>query len=161
MSFFLGRKQILKLLLHIQREFNNCEPHHVFNGLYITDYCVWIQTVPEKLLLSLSEEIAHCQLSKENMELDLLQLESNIADCADEDTSCDSDDSSSSDSTSGDSDSQGPDSDDSESVESLNHVQYEASVVKMKAADECNSVSKVVVLEDELAKLGLEEAPAT
>lgn len=75
MTFSLGKKQILKCLLHIKREFNNSEPYHVLNDLYITDYCVWIQAVSHNALQSLSEQISNCAISKESVQLGLEQLE--------------------------------------------------------------------------------------
>ena len=75
MVLSLGKKQIVKCLLHIQRQFNNCEPYHVLNMLYITDYCVWVQTLSEKTFTSLSQYVSNVRLSKADLRLNLLEVE--------------------------------------------------------------------------------------
>ena len=100
----LGRKQVLKCLLYVQKQFNNTESYHIHNSLYITDYCVWIQTVPESALQSLSNKIKHCQLNKQDLHLGICELEQKFLDDSESE-----EESSSSDVTSSD-----VDSDDSE-----------------------------------------------
>ncbi|XP_067935579.1 protein SHQ1 homolog [Watersipora subatra] len=84
----LGRKHVVKCLLSIHRLFNNNEPYHVLNDLYITDYCTWIQTVSNDTLMSLSNQIRCCHLSKDDLGLDLLAVEESSSD----DGSCDTED---------------------------------------------------------------------
>lgn len=51
---FTGKKQILKSLLEVYTLFNMSEPRYVLNQLYIRDYCIWIQRVPDSKIKSLS-----------------------------------------------------------------------------------------------------------
>lgn len=71
----LGRKQILKCLLYVHKQFNNTESYYIHNSLYITDYCVWIQTVSDSTLRSLANKIKHCHLEKDDVLLNISTLE--------------------------------------------------------------------------------------
>lgn len=42
---FLGRRCILKCFLHLHRIFEHSDQHYILNKLFITDYCVWLQSV--------------------------------------------------------------------------------------------------------------------
>ena len=55
--FFKGRCHILKCLLDIRQLLYSGDDHYILNDLYITDYCVWIQSVrsESKLFVQLRE----------------------------------------------------------------------------------------------------------
>ena len=92
MTLCMGRRQVLKCLLYVQRTFNNTEPYHILNTLYIADLCVWIQTLSESTLKDLAEQLHCCQVSKDDVQLNLLTLEASYTDDqldSDDDTSCD------------------------------------------------------------------------
>lgn len=40
-----GRRRLLRCLLEIQCLLMDTESRYILNDLYVTDYCVWIQTV--------------------------------------------------------------------------------------------------------------------
>jgi len=71
----LGRKQVLKCLLEIQRQLNASESYYILNQLYVTDYCVWIQRVKEQRLFSLADSIRKVKLNKDDVGLELVELE--------------------------------------------------------------------------------------
>ncbi|KAB7498414.1 Protein SHQ1-like protein, partial [Armadillidium nasatum] len=71
----LGRKQVLKCLLEIHSMFNNYEPYYILNQLYITDYCVWIQTIKEEKLKKLTDALKQVSIAKEELGLELPDLE--------------------------------------------------------------------------------------
>lgn len=71
----LGHKQVLKCLLEIQRIFNSSEPRYLLNQLYITDYCVWIQKVKDNKLMSLADSLRKVKLEKDDVGLELHELE--------------------------------------------------------------------------------------
>nr|KAG5704890.1 hypothetical protein BaRGS_003873 [Batillaria attramentaria] len=52
------------------------DPRYIFNDLYITDYCVWIQSADTKRLKSLAEKMAETKLSKSDVGFELEELES-------------------------------------------------------------------------------------
>ena len=43
-TFILGKQQVLRCLLDIHKILGESYPRYILNDLYITDYCVWIQT---------------------------------------------------------------------------------------------------------------------
>ncbi|XP_060574596.1 protein SHQ1 homolog [Ruditapes philippinarum] len=54
----LGRRSVLKVLLEIRGILMDQDCRYVLNDLYITDYCVWIQSASEKKLQSLWEALS-------------------------------------------------------------------------------------------------------
>ncbi|KAK7073989.1 Hsp90 cochaperone shq1, partial [Halocaridina rubra] len=68
-------KQVLKCLLEIQRIFNSSEPRYLLNQLYITDYCIWIQRVKDNKLISLADSLRKIKVKKEDLCLELEELE--------------------------------------------------------------------------------------
>lgn len=73
-----GKKCTLKCLLKIHELLNRTvDLRYILNDLYITDYCVWIQTVSDKSLNNLGESIkqAVTEISKEDVGLDIVLLE--------------------------------------------------------------------------------------
>lgn len=73
--FHLGRNQILKSLLEVHRLLGADEPHYILNELYITDYCIWLQAQPHKKIKLLASAVDKVEIFKEDMELDLEELE--------------------------------------------------------------------------------------
>lgn len=71
----LGKKQVLRSLLEIQRLLNASEGYYLLNQLYVTDYCVWIQSVKEQRLFSLADSIRKVKLNKDDVGLELVELE--------------------------------------------------------------------------------------
>lgn len=72
----LGKKYIIKRFCEIHGMFNNsCEPRYILNQLYIKDYLIWLQQINESLIELLDSLIANIQPSKEEMALDLVELE--------------------------------------------------------------------------------------
>ncbi|XP_006608782.1 protein SHQ1 homolog isoform X1 [Apis dorsata] len=71
----LGKKYIIKCFCEIHNLFNNsCEPRYILNQLYIKDYLIWLQQINESLIESLESLIIFLP-SKEDMQLDLVELE--------------------------------------------------------------------------------------
>ncbi|XP_076105320.1 protein SHQ1 homolog [Mytilus galloprovincialis] len=71
-----GRQTLLKCLLDIHRCFSETYPHYLLNDLYITDYCVWIQSADSKQIQSLTDAIQKLNLKKVDVGLDLSLIES-------------------------------------------------------------------------------------
>ena len=71
-----GRTFVIKCFLDIHKLFNESGDYrYIFNNLYITDYCVWLQTVNEQTFKSLANAIKKMSLNKETIGLDLKLLE--------------------------------------------------------------------------------------
>lgn len=77
--FNCGKERILKFLLDIHKCFSKSYPCYLLNDLYITDYCVWIQSADSKQLQSLTEAIQKCHIKKIDLGLDLPSIESQTA----------------------------------------------------------------------------------
>ncbi|CAD6208199.1 GSCOCG00010451001-RA-CDS [Cotesia congregata] len=72
----LGKKFVVKRLCEVYDLFNNSyEPRYVLNQLYIRDYLIWLQQAPENVLDSLVEELEAVEIKKEDLGLDLVELE--------------------------------------------------------------------------------------
>ncbi|XP_008560549.1 protein SHQ1 homolog [Microplitis demolitor] len=72
----LGKKFIVKRLCEIYDLFNNSyEPRYVLNQLYIRDYLIWLQQVPESVIESMAGELETVGIKKEDVGLDLVELE--------------------------------------------------------------------------------------
>lgn len=58
--------------------------HYLINDLFITDYCCWIQQIKPNLFSSLAEYCSKClkKLEKDQMALDLKQIEKNATNLA-------------------------------------------------------------------------------
>ncbi|KAI8928564.1 SHQ1 protein-domain-containing protein [Entophlyctis helioformis] len=61
----LGRRAILKALLHIKRLLEHDEVTFVLDRVWVTDYCVWIQHASDKRLRQLASELHHFQVTKD------------------------------------------------------------------------------------------------
>lgn len=55
-----GKRVVLRALLELYRITEKSETQYLLNALYIQDYCVWIQGVPDELLLRTGSELARC-----------------------------------------------------------------------------------------------------
>jgi len=73
----LGKAAILKSLLSIMPAMNSTPGHYIFNQLYLSDYTIWVQTLPESHMVALAGAIARVldKVTKEEIGLDLLELE--------------------------------------------------------------------------------------
>ena len=73
-----GKTCLLKCLLKTHHLLNHTvDSRYILNDLYLTDYCVWIQTVTEKTLKALADsmEATVPKLTKEEIGFDILLLE--------------------------------------------------------------------------------------
>ncbi|XP_076452080.1 protein SHQ1 homolog [Babylonia areolata] len=70
-----GKKVLLKCLLDIHSCMIVSDPRFIFNDLYITDYCVWIQSARSKHIQSLATALQILAVSKKDVGLDLEELE--------------------------------------------------------------------------------------
>ncbi|XP_035675864.1 protein SHQ1 homolog [Branchiostoma floridae] len=70
-----GRRRILRCLLHIHSLLSADDNKYLLNDLYITDYCVWVQTAGDKVFCSMALALTEIHLSKSEMNLDLEELE--------------------------------------------------------------------------------------
>uniref|UniRef100_A0A0L8GX17 Protein SHQ1 homolog n=1 Tax=Octopus bimaculoides TaxID=37653 RepID=A0A0L8GX17_OCTBM len=61
--FNSGQLHILKCLLEVKELMQEYNLNHILNDLYITDYCVWIQTACAKQLQSLATELSKVRIS--------------------------------------------------------------------------------------------------
>ncbi|OWA54022.1 Protein SHQ1-like protein [Hypsibius exemplaris] len=74
--FSLGRRALLKCLLTIRKLCAGTqENRYILNDLYITSYCVWIQTVQEAAVREICLEMAGLKFEKPEMDLDLVDTE--------------------------------------------------------------------------------------
>ena len=73
----VGKAAILKSLLHILASFSETEGYYVLNQLYIEDYAVWIQSVPDAHIESLTVALRKVLLAvtKADVDLELEELE--------------------------------------------------------------------------------------
>eukprot|EP01133_Synstelium_polycarpum_P001139 gene1139-1301_t len=62
--FQLGKRCLLKSLLHIRRCLESHETKYYLNRLYIDDYCVWLQYASKKKLKSLRNKLAAFTIEK-------------------------------------------------------------------------------------------------
>ncbi|XP_054719835.1 protein SHQ1 homolog [Uloborus diversus] len=74
----LGRKYIIKCLLGTHQMFCASDPRYILNDLYITDYCVWLQTksCSTQRLVPLAEALGKVLLTKGDIGLNLVDIES-------------------------------------------------------------------------------------
>ncbi|KAK9309721.1 hypothetical protein QLX08_000713 [Tetragonisca angustula] len=72
----LGKKYIIKRFCEVHSLFNNSyEPRYILNQLYIKDYLIWLQQINESLIESLESLISNIEPSKNDMQLELAELE--------------------------------------------------------------------------------------
>uniref|UniRef100_K1QHE0 Protein SHQ1 homolog n=1 Tax=Magallana gigas TaxID=29159 RepID=K1QHE0_MAGGI len=75
-----GKQQVLKCLLDIHSILGSSYPRYILNDLYITDYCVWVQTISNKRLKTLASALEKRTISKEDVGFELEFIETNSAD---------------------------------------------------------------------------------
>ncbi|XP_063953508.1 protein SHQ1 homolog [Lytechinus pictus] len=71
----LGRNQVLKCFFEIHKLLSNDEPRYILNDLYISDYCVWLQSISNERFSDLEQQIGEVKLEKKDIGLDLDDLE--------------------------------------------------------------------------------------
>ena len=93
--FRMGRRAVLRCLLDVRRVLKFSEAKYLLNDIFITDYCVWIQSVPDMHIEALARKLETITLEKEDIGLPLLAVEEIVSAEADEggaDGELDSDD---------------------------------------------------------------------
>jgi len=72
-----GNIPTIQALLALSESFTETPGYYIFNQLYLSPYCTWLQTVPPSHLSSLASTISSSldKLSKASLELDLEELE--------------------------------------------------------------------------------------
>uniref|UniRef100_A0A0N5AA30 Protein SHQ1 homolog n=1 Tax=Syphacia muris TaxID=451379 RepID=A0A0N5AA30_9BILA len=71
-----GRVQMLHCLTDIKTILSTSgEFRYLLNDLYITDYCIWIQSVDDSILEKLGKEVNAVEIDKRELGLDLEELE--------------------------------------------------------------------------------------
>ena len=81
-----GRRWILRCLLQTLNIFQCDENKYILNDLYIKDYCIWIQTVKKKHLLSLANEISKLKVTPNDVDLNLEDVEKEFVKTVQENT---------------------------------------------------------------------------
>ncbi|XP_011871376.1 PREDICTED: protein SHQ1 homolog isoform X2 [Vollenhovia emeryi] len=72
----LGRKYIVKRFCEIHSLFNESyEMRYVLNQLYIIDFLIWLQTLPESVIESLHSALSEIHPNKASMGFHLIELE--------------------------------------------------------------------------------------
>lgn len=102
--FALGKRAVLKCLLDCREVLMHDEVRHCLVDLYLTDYCVWIQSVPDKAFAALTTRVQRIDVMKDDVGWPLEQIEAIVdndddAECTESDpantSGTDSDDNSS------------------------------------------------------------------
>uniref|UniRef100_A0A915BFB1 Protein SHQ1 homolog n=1 Tax=Parascaris univalens TaxID=6257 RepID=A0A915BFB1_PARUN len=71
-----GRSAILHCLTDIREVFaTSGEFRYLFNDLYMTDYCIWIQCTSDELIEWLKNEVLQVELQKNDVQLELEEVE--------------------------------------------------------------------------------------
>ena len=70
-----GKKPILKCLLCVYDCILHNDLYYIFNDMYIVDYCIWIQSVRSEIIESLVGSLKLLRVTKEDIALDLVDLE--------------------------------------------------------------------------------------
>eukprot|EP01041_Mallomonas_annulata_P000916 gene916-1779_t len=75
----LGKRTVLRALLHIHRLFSHTSTHYLLNKLYIDDYCIWIQNVSDGVCESIGNEYNKIKknIKKGDLNLNLINIENN------------------------------------------------------------------------------------
>ena len=75
----LGRRAVLRCLLDMQSVFERDESRHVLNAIYITDYCVWVQSVEDGVFVRLGESLAGLEMERASTGWPLAAIEEIMA----------------------------------------------------------------------------------
>ncbi|VDN04838.1 unnamed protein product [Thelazia callipaeda] len=71
-----GRLSLLRCLIDVHMIFSKSgDFRYLLNDLFITDYCLWLQFVPDTVLGWLSSEVMQLKLTKNDMQLGLEEVE--------------------------------------------------------------------------------------
>mmetsp|Transcript_86908 Transcript_86908/g.130317 ORF Transcript_86908/g.130317 Transcript_86908/m.130317 type:complete len:258 (+) Transcript_86908:150-923(+) len=81
--FSKGKRFVLKAALAAKNMLQFSEFYAHFNNLYLNDYCVWIQSVPTKLISGLAAKLKEISFSKSSVGWDLNLLETTAQELAD------------------------------------------------------------------------------
>uniref|UniRef100_A0A915Q558 Protein SHQ1 homolog n=1 Tax=Setaria digitata TaxID=48799 RepID=A0A915Q558_9BILA len=74
--FNKGRVSLLQCLADIHAILSTSGDYrYLLNDLFVTDYCLWIQLVPDGILSWLHNELSHINLSKNDVQLNLEEIE--------------------------------------------------------------------------------------
>lgn len=82
--FALGRMSLLKCLLEVHQCMNKGDMHYILNDLYVTDYCLWLQSCSDKIISSLAEALSKELVDKNELGFDLMELEQAAHSCIEE-----------------------------------------------------------------------------
>ena len=69
---------MLKALLHIKSLFSSHDQLYILDRIYITDYCIWLQSACDEKIKSLASEANHYCPTKDELGFGLEKLESMI-----------------------------------------------------------------------------------
>lgn len=97
--FLLGRRWILRCLLELRSILQQDENKYMLNELYVTDLCSWIQKTKKKKILSICNKLQCIKVSKEDVQLDLVNVERSVNEWVDDSSGDEEDSSESSDET--------------------------------------------------------------
>ncbi|CAG2161907.1 unnamed protein product [Oppiella nova] len=90
----LGQNCVLNCFLDIHKMFNESgDGRYLLNDLYITDYCVWLQSLKSNTFESLATALQHIRVNKSDVNLDLDVLERAAKLAIDEQRDCHSNES--------------------------------------------------------------------
>lgn len=73
--FKLGKRALLKALLHMKKSLSMHESMYLIDRIYITDYCIWIQSASTKTISSLASQLNHFEFKRELSDWPLVDLE--------------------------------------------------------------------------------------
>ena len=73
-----GKHVVLQTLLKVYKIFEKSETKYMINKLFIEDYCVWIQTVQNELLLNFGKKISALDINKAKLDLELEYIEEQV-----------------------------------------------------------------------------------
>jgi len=167
--FLLGRRWILRCLLNIKSILQSDENKYILNELYITDYCVWIQKVKRKKISMIANKLHSVEVRKEDMDLDLKDVEMttlHMDDDFDESSGDEEDSDSSSYGSSTDSTSSGSESLDSDDISNDNDDYDSRSHHTPRFTPSISAPAKIEVIDSkesdvsndiEIVRTGLEE----
>ena len=81
LTLTIGRKAILKWFIRIKKLNEKKESGYLINRIFINDLIVWIQQTSESSFSSILEDIANINISKAELNLNLLEIEEFANDC--------------------------------------------------------------------------------
>ncbi|KAJ3050361.1 Hsp90 cochaperone shq1 [Rhizophlyctis rosea] len=73
--FKLGKRAILKALLEVREILRSDEVGYLLRGLWVDDYCVWVQSASDKTIRNLASELNHIKIGKSDVGFPLEELE--------------------------------------------------------------------------------------